>query len=542
MLILKKKKAVVFRLRNPSRITTVIPTAKTVQHNGQTLVAVPHRPDETRVLRNLGFDVPSPMPIHYEWPKANGRFDPFEAQRETASFLTMHSRAFCLNSMGTGKTNAALWAYDYLRRTKQVKKMLVVCPLSTMERTWGDGIFSTFPHLDFAVLHGSRERRIKLLNTDVDIYIINVDGIKTIYKELAKRPDIDLVVVDELALARNASTERWKVLNEICNKQATRRVWGMTGSPTPNAPTDAWAQCRLVTPDNPMVPRYFGRFRDMVMRQITQFKWVNRPEANDVIHKMMQPSIRYSLDDCTDLPEQTFTTREVEMTADQKRAYKDMVSKLSVDMAGGQILAVNEAVKANKLIQIACGVAYDTNGGEVVIDNHHRVDAVKEIIEESEGKVIVFVPLTGALNHVAGEISKMFKANHELVADRLEGSAALADEVAIVHGGTSKSERDDIFKRFQQMDTPRVLVANAQTMSHGLTLTAATTIVWYAPVHSNEIYEQACARVRRPGQTRTTVIAHIAGSDIERKVYKRLSEKQSMQGVLLEMMKEMNDG
>ncbi len=519
MLILKKKKAVVFKLRRPEKITTVIPTAKTVTKPDHTIVAVPHRPDETRVLRNLGYDVPSPMPIHYEWPKASGRYDPFEAQRETASFLSMHSRAYCLNSMGTGKTNAALWAYDYMRRVKQVNKMLVVCPLSTMERTWGDGVFATFPHLDFAVLHGTRERRLKLLKSDVHIYIINIDGVRTIEKELAKRPDIDLVVLDELAMARNSGTERWKTLNAICNKQTTRRVWGMTGSPTPNAPTDAWAQCRLVTPDSPMVPKYFNRFRDMVMRQITQFKWVPRNEANDVIHKMMQPAIRFSLDDCTDLPEQTFITRDVEMTPDQKKAYKEMLSKLSVEMAGGQILAVNEAVKANKLIQIACGVAYDTTGSEILIDNKPRIEALKELIEESEGKVIVFVPLTGALEYVATELRKDWT-------------------VEIVHGGTSKTERDDIFGRFQNSDEPRVLVANAQTMSHGLTLTAATTIVWYAPVHSNETYEQACARVRRPGQTRTTVIAHIAGSDIERKVYKRLSEKQSMQGVLLEMMKE----
>lgn len=542
MLIVKNKKAVVFKLRNPSRITTVIPTAKEVAHKGGTVVAVPHRPDETRVLRNLGFDVPEPMPIHYEWPKASGRYDPFEAQRTTASFLTMHSRAYCLNSMGTGKTNAALWAYDYLRRTKAVKKMLVVCPLSTMERTWGDGVFGTFPHLEFAVLHGTRERRLKLLKTDVDIYIINIDGVRTIRDELAKRPDIDLIVIDELAMARNQGTDRWKTLNEICNKQCNRRVWGMTGSPTPNSPTDAWAQCRLVTPDNPMVPKYFGRFRDQVMRQITQFKWVPRDNANDVIYKMMQPAIRYSLDDCTDLPEQTFITREVEMSKEQQRAYKDMLSKLSVEMAQGQIIAVNEAVKANKLVQIACGVAYDSNGNTIAIDNKPRMEALKELIEESEGKVIVFVPLTGALEHVAVEVSKMYAATDskkaELVAKRLESELPLADEVAIVHGETSKADRDEIFKSFQTQENPRVLVANATTMSHGLTLTAATTIVWYAPVHSNEVYEQACARVRRPGQTRTTVIAHIAGSAIERKVYKRLQEKQSMQGVLLEMMKE----
>lgn len=519
MLIYKEKKAVVLKLRNPTRVTAVIPTAVTVDHKGQKLVAVPHRPDETRVLRNLGFELPDPMPMHYQWPKVRGQHDPFNAQRDTANFLAMHSRAYCLNDMGTGKTNAALWAYDYLRRLKQATRMLVVCPLSTMERTWADSVFQTFPHLDYSVLHGTRERRLRLLKQEAHVYVINVDGMATIREELKNRPDIDLIVVDELALVRNQSTVRWKHLNEICNKQSTRRVWGMTGSPTPNAPTDAWAQCKLITPDSPLVPKYFGAFRDKVMRQLTQFKWVPRPDAADTVHKMMQPSIRFSLDDCVDLPEQVHITREVELTAEQKKAYKDMMSKLATEYAGGQILAVNEAIKANKLIQIAAGVAYGANGERVVLPAKPRLDVLKEIIEESEGKVIVFVPLTGALEAVAAELRTDWA-------------------VEIVHGATSKNERDDIFHQFQSTPEPRVLVANAATMSHGLTLTAATTIVWYAPVHSNEIYEQACARVRRPGQTRTTVIVHIAGSDIERLVYKRLQDKQSMQGLLLEMMKE----
>jgi SNF2 family DNA or RNA helicase len=519
MLIVKNKKAVVFKLRNPSRITTVIPTAVTVDHKGQELVAVPHRPDETRVLRNLGFEVPDPMPIYYEWPKVSGRHDPFEAQRHTASFLTMNSRAYCLNGMGTGKTNSTLWAYDYLRRTRQVNRMLVVCPLSTMERTWSDSIFNTFPHLDCAVLHGTRAKRLKLLEQDVHIYIINHDGIEIIADALAKRPDIDIITVDELALARNQGTDRWKTLNRICNKQTQRRVWGLTGSPTPNSPTDAWAQCRLVTPDNPLVPKYFSAFRDRVMRQITQFKWVPRQEANDIIYNMMQPAIRYSLDDCTDLPEQTFISRDVELTPEQAKAYKDMLNKLSTDVEGGQILAVNEAVKANKLVQIACGVAYDINGNQVVIPSKPRMTVLKETIEQSEGKVIVFVPFTGALQSVADELRKDW-------------------EVEIVDGSTSKTDRDRIFGSFQRGPDPHVIVANAAAMSHGLTLTAATTIVWYAPVHSNETYEQACARVRRPGQTRTTVIVHIAGSEIERKIYRRLQDKQSMQGLLLDMMKD----
>lgn len=519
MLILKNKKAVIFKLRNPKKITTVIPTAKCISKSNYTLVAVPHKPDETRLLRNLGFNVPDPMLIHYDWPKANGRFEPFHVQRVTASFLVMHPRAFCLNSMGTGKTNAALWAYDYLRRCKQVNKALVVCPLSTMERTWADAVFSTFPHLDFAVLHGTRDKRLKLLASNAHIYIVNFDGVAAIATEMAKRPDIDLIIIDELAVVRNHNTTRWKVLDTICNKQFDRRVWGMTGSPTPNAPTDAWAQCRLVTPKNPDVPRYFSRFRDMVMRQVTNFKWVARPEANEIIYKMMQPAIRFSLDDCTDLPPQIFITRDVEMTKEQDKAYKDMFNKLCVEMAQGQILAVNEAVKANKLIQIACGAAYDVDGNTIIIPNHNRIEAVKELIEESEGKVVVFVPFTGALEHLAAELGKYWS-------------------VEVVHGQTSKNDRDRIFKAFQTLEDPRVLVANAAAMSHGLTLTAATTVIWYAPVYSNEVYEQACARVRRPGQTRTTVIVHIAGSDIERRVYRRLQEKQTMQGLLLDMMKE----
>lgn len=515
-IVIKEKEAVLLKLSNPSKVTTVIPTAKILQNH---VVAVPHRPDETRVLRTLGYDVPDPMKINYDWPLASGKFHPFQAQIETANFVTMHDRCYILNSMGTGKTVSSLWAYDYMRSRKQVRRALIICPLSTMERTWADEVFKTFPHLDALVLYGSRERRNKLLAQDAHLYIINTDGLKTIEDALKKRPDIDLVIVDEVAMFRNASTNRWKTLNTILNKQTPRRVWALTGMPTPNAPTDAWAQCRVVRPDNKDVPTYFSKARDALMRQLTQYKWVAKPNANEIIKEWMQPAIRFSLDDCTDLPEQTFINRDVEMSDEQKKAYKEMLSKLKTEFDGGELLAVNEAVKANKLVQIACGVAYGPNGELLHIPANHRYEVLQEAIEESEGKVIVFVPLTGVLEEVAERLSHHW-------------------EVAKIHGGTPKNERDETFRQFQTTSTPHVLVANPATMSHGLTLTAATTIIWFAPVHSNDIYEQACARVRRPGQTRTTVIVHIAASEVERRIYERLKTKQKMQGLLLDMMKE----
>jgi SNF2 family DNA or RNA helicase len=509
-LIYKEKKAVLFRLKNPQRITEVIPTAKIVKHQGEVLVAVPHRPDETRVLRNLGFEVPDPMPLYYDWPGVN---KPFDVQRKTATFMSLHHRLFCLNSMGTGKTNTALWAYDYLRSVKAVKRMLVVAPLSTLERTWADAVFRNFPHLSCSVLYGTAARRKKLLAQKADVYVINIDGLKTVALELKNRQDIDLVVFDESAMARNQSTDRWKV-------QKPRKAWGLTGAPIPNAPTDAWAQCKLIVPTNPCVPKYFSAFRDRVMRQTGPYSWVPRDNALEVVQQAMQPSIRFSLDECVDLPEQMIEYRDVEMTPEQNKAYNDMVKKLAAEYAGGEITAVNEAVKANKLVQIACGVAYDAAGENVTLPVGPRISELTEIVEGSEGKVLVFAPLTGVIHHIAGELSKHW-------------------EVAVITGATPKHERDEIFRRFQDKQDPlHVIVANPGTMSHGTTLTAATTIVWYAPTNSNDTYVQANARVRRPGQTRTTVIVHIAASKVERRIYDRLGKKGKMQGILLDLLEE----
>lgn len=423
----------------------------------------------------------------------------------------------------SGKTVSVLWAFDYLRKQGRVRKMLIISPLSTLERTWGDEIFRHMVDYQFAVLHGSREKRHKLLDQDFDIYIINHDGIKskeTLDKIMAKR-DIDLVVVDEIASFRNSSTERWKYLNRLVNGDAKAGilpmewVWGLTGTPTPNEPTDAWAQCRLINPSK--VPKFFSHFRDSVMQKRTQFKWEARRNAINIVSEAMQPSVRFAREDCIDLPPTTYMTRQVDLTPEQRKAYKEMLNKLTTEVGSGQITAVNEAVKLNKLIQILCGAAY-TEDGTVEIPAGPRIELVREVIEQAEAKVIVFVPLTGALNMLANELRKDYT-------------------VEVVHGGVSKTERDRIFGDFQKGKDLRVLVANPAAMQHGLTLTAANTIVWFAPTTSNEVWLQANARIVRPGQKLNTLIVQVEASDIERKMYERLQHKDKMQGLLLEMLR-----
>jgi SNF2 family DNA or RNA helicase len=516
MLVHKGKKALILRVRDPAMVTTVIPMAKVITYKGHELVVVPHTMDVVKVLRNMGMKAPAPIRYYYEWP---GRYKPFAAQESTAAFLTMNPRAFCLNEIGTGKSMSTLWAYDYLRSIGRVNKLLVVSPLSTLERTWGDEIFHNFVHLNYSVLHGSRDKRLKLLNQDVDVYVINHDGVQVIADELAKRPDIDLVVVDEISqVARNASTDRWKALNLVINKQSQRGAWGLTGTPTPNQPTDAWAQARLLIPDS--VPKYASRFRDQVMRQVGPYTWIPRDNALDTVRDVMQPAIRFTRDECIDLPPCMYETREIELTAEQKKAYKEMLDNLHTEYGDGQVTAVNEAVKVSKLLQIVCGVTYGNNGEEISIPSNSRLAAVQEVIEEAGAKVIVFVPFVSAVNKVAQYLTSKHIS------------------VECIHGGVTKSERDRIFKGFQSGKEPQVLVAQPAAMSHGLTLTAANTIVWFAPHFSNEVFTQANGRITRPGQKNNQFIVMLEGSPVERKLYDRLRNKQKVEGLLLDLIKQ----
>jgi SNF2 family DNA or RNA helicase len=513
MLVVEKAQALALKLNNPNRVLDSIPTARPMEVQGTQIVVTPHRLDEVKVLNNLGIKAPSPILHYYNWP---GHYTPYEHQRQTSAFLTLQHRALVLNEIGTGKTQSALWAADYLIKTGKVKKVLILSPLSTLERVWGDGIFTGLVHRRFVVLHGTAQRRLKLLKTEADFYIINHDGFAIIKDECHDM--FDLVIVDEAAVLRNPSTQRFKIFRRWMDSNQSVRLWMMTGTPTPNDPTDAWALAKLA--NSPHLTRTFTAFREQVMMKIGQWKFVPRPESVEIVKHILQPAVRYTRDECFDLPETIVQTRQVELTAEQKKHYAQMLKHFVTEAAAeGTITAVNEAVKIQKLVQIACGVAYGDDGQNIAIDCTPRVNLVKEVIEEAGEKVIVFVPLTGTLHMLEKELQKHWT-------------------VGVVNGEVSANERNRIFHGFQHDRHPHILIAHPGTMAHGLTLTAATTIIWYGPINSNEIYVQANGRIERIGKKRVSNVIHIEGTDLEHRMYERLKNKQKLQGLLLEMIQQ----
>lgn len=497
------------------RLDTLIPHAKKVTHNGQDVVIVPHKVDETAVLRNLGYDVRPPVMMSYDWCGSV----PFDAQRITTALITMNPRCYVLNGIGTGKTRSLLFAFDYLKKQGKVNKMLVTAPLSTLRQTWEKEVLMIFPHLKVEVLHGSKAKRLAALEREADIYVINHDGLKVIYQELCARSDIDMLGLDELSVYKNKQTDLWKFANEFAKR--CQRVVGLTATPMPTAPTDAFGQLRMITPNT--APTTFGRFRDDTMLKINQFKFVARKDAVDKVFKLMQPSVRFTRDDCYDLPPCQYVTEEVALSEEQRKLYAKVASECASAIGNGEVKAVNEADRINKLTQIALGTVYDTERNAVELDCKPRLAVLDQLIERSDSKVIVFTPYKSSLRKLYEHISKRWPC-------------------ATISGDTSTGERERIFTRFMHSDDPHVIVAHPATMSHGLTLTAASTIVWYGPPLSLEMYEQANGRITRAGQRHAQLICHIAATKLEQKIYKRLQDRAQTQGVLLDMFESQEIG
>ena len=498
----------IFCVEDASMIQMVLPDAKVVEKADRSYIAVPHTCEAMQIMRGFGLDAPAPIG-DYDFP---GRFKPYRHQIDTMRFLVENMRAFNLSGMGTGKTAATAWAADFLMQKGVIRKCLISAPLSCLERVWGDALFQMFPHRKFVVLHGSRQQRLDALKTKWDFAVVNHHGLGIIGPDLPD--DVDLIIFDEVASFRNHKSKTlWGEAKKLITP--TRWAWGLTGTPTPNAPTDAWAQSKLLTPE-----RYngsFTRFKMDTMLQLGQFKWVPRQRSESLVDQILQPSIRYALEDCIDLPETILQDREAEMSKEQELHYNKMKRECMTEIQGVEVTAVNVAVLMSKLVQAACGVVI--GGGETVeMDFGPRLGVLEEVIEEAGGKVIIFAPFTGVIAALERKLKKKYS-------------------VAVVEGSTSSGKRNQIFSDFQDKADPKLLIASPGCMAHGLTLTAAATICWFAPITSHDYYCQANARIVRPGQKRVTNIVHISASPVEKRVYQVLKEKGKFQNLVLELVK-----
>jgi SNF2 family DNA or RNA helicase len=509
-------KALLLRTRNPHKFN-VIPKHKVVgEENGIYEVAVYWGLDEVRVLKNLGVkNVPSPITRRYTWA---GRYKPMAHQIETSAFLTMNRRAFCFNDPGTGKTLSALWAADYLMNRGDVRRVLILCPLSIMHSAWMGDIGNSVIHRSAVVAHHAQSsRRIEMIQQKYEIVIANYDGLNLIANEINNDGRFDLVIVDEANAYKNPSTRRWKALASIIKPETY--LWMMTGTPASQSPVDAYGLARLVNPNG--VPKFQTAWRDKVMNKITMFKWAPKPDAREKVFMALQPAIRYTKAQCLDLPPVITVTREVPMTPQQNKYYRLLKEQMLAQAAGETISAVNAGVVVSKLLQISCGAAYTDDREVVEFDAAPRLNVLGEILEETSRKVIIFALFRSSIETIVTHLTK-------------QGYG-----VGQIHGDVTATKRGQIINDFQTTDNIRVLVLQPQATAHGITLTAADTVVFFGPLMSVEQYVQCIARADRKGQDSDKVtVVHIESSPIERKLFKAMNTKVNDSILLTDMFAE----
>lgn len=506
-----------------AQLQQAIPEAREI--NGA-YIAIPRTLRNSQVLRLFNFPVPAVMD-GYDWPRHPSIKEPYESQKLAANFMVLHPRSFNLSDMGVGKTLTTLWAADFLMRQKKFKA-LVVCPLSIMQRVWADAIFRHFLNRrTFEILHGSAEARIRALTADVDFFIVNFDGVGVgahtrrrfeldgFSEALAQRSDIRLAIVDEASALKDATTKRHRIAREVYGKKDY--LWLLSGTPVPNAPTDAYGLAKIV---NNAQGKSFRTFQSETMYQPYPggFKWLPQRDGYEKARRLLTPSIRIDIKSVWDGPEMTTQQREVPLTDEQKRHMAALKKDLQVSLKSGALInAANEAAARQKYMQISLGAIYDQGHGVHLIDSRPRIEELKAVLTEALGKALIFAGLTSVLTLLNNELKEWSRE--------------------VINGDVPQKTRSAVFQAFQESDAPRLLIADPGTMAHGLDLYEARTVVWFGATDKAELYMQANKRAHRPGQRYPVTVVQLVSNPLEREIYRRLETNTSMQGALLDAVK-----
>jgi SNF2 family DNA or RNA helicase len=439
-------------------------------------------------------------------PELAGGCQPMPHQLETAGFLIANKRAYCTSDTRTGKTLACAMALDYLRRTEP-GGTLIVCPLSVMDSAWGQSIRTADPEARVGLLRGSKRQRQELLSRRYPYYVINYDGLVIIENELRKlimESLITKVVIDELNHFGNPSAHRYKVADRLFNSPAVpvKYMWGLTG--TPGADSMAvFGMCKLINFGGiPWKSKSAWQAAAQIKWGSEAWQWKDRPEAPHIIKRVMQPTIRYTREEVLpSLPPVIHIGKEAAMSEEQSGYYDELKRDLIVRFERGDtVTADQKASLLSKLFQICAGVVL-TDRGTVVLDNAPRVAMLKDLINETPKKTVIYCHFTAVIDDLVEKLGRDFTA-------------------VKVDGSVTGGRRDAVFKAFREEADPRVLIAHQKTVAYGTELAAADQLINNGPQMSGvSTYSQGLDRASSMEQSSDRISVIDVWTSPEEKMY-----------------------
>lgn len=421
-------------------------------------------------------------------------------------------------SMGMGKTVITMTAIQELLYDRfEVSRVLVIAPKRVAEDTWTreHAKWDHLKDLRISKVLGNEQQRIRALRAEADIYVIGRDSVIWLinyYQGLRKGWPFDMIVIDELSSFKNPQAKRFRALRKVM--PSVSRVVGLTGTPSPNGLMDLWAEVYLLD-QGERLGLTLGAYREKYFQPGARngyvvYKWEPfRNAQKEIEEKISDICISMSAADYLKLPKRIDNVIPVQLSPEEREAYKRMERDQLLQIKDDDIAALNAAAVMNKLLQIANGRVY-TNEGKVVKIHEAKLEALAEIVDTTDSPVLVF-----------------YSYKHDLAAiqGKIKGARILENEKDISDWNDGKVQ---------------VLLAHPASVGYGLNLQeGGHVIVWYGLTWSLELYQQANARLYRQGQEKPVVIHHlIAEGTVDEQVMRALESKDTSQAALLAALKE----
>jgi len=429
--------------------------------------------------------------------------------------------------MGTGKTKVLIDNAAMLYDKGKIDGILIIAPKGVVGTWYNQELPTHLPnHIEnMSVLwqaNITKEQSRKLgdlfkTGEELHILIMNVEALSTTKGVDFARKFLSshntLMAIDESTTIKNPKAKRTKNIIKLSEMAKYRRI--MTGSPVTKNPLDLYSQCQFLSPWLLDFQSYYAfRTRYAIMktanisgRQIQLVAGFQRlAELSD---KLKPFSYRVLKEDCLDLPDKIYMKRQIKLSPDQSKLYQQMKKEALAVLNGKKVTTVNALTQLMRLHQITCG-HFTADDGTIQRIPNNRISELMDILEEIEGKAIIWAHYQWDIKDIIKEITKV------------HGPGSIVD----YYGLTPQDERQDNIRKFQDDPKCRFIVGTPSTGGYGITLTAANTVIYYSNGYDLEKRLQSEDRAHRIGQKKSVTYVDINAEDtVDEKIVKSLRKK-----------------
>jgi SNF2 family DNA or RNA helicase len=430
--------------------------------------------------------------------------------------------------MGTGKSKVLLDNVAMLFDKGKINSVLIVAPKGVYKNWYDSEIPEHLPkHINRnvvlwkALITKEQKRKLDSLFendfTKLQIFVMNVEALSTKKGLDFARQFLNvkkaLFAVDESTTIKNPGAKRTKNILGLSKMAKYRRI--LTGSPVTKSPLDLYTQCHFLDPyllDYTSYYAFRNRYAEMrtanfsgrSVQVVTGYK--NLAELSETLKPF---SYRVLKDDCLDLPPKTYMKRVIQLTPEQKRVYQQMKATALATLNGKMVTTMNVITQLMRLQQITCG-HFKADDDSIQNIKNNRITELMDVLEEVEGKAIIWAHWRHDIDTIVESIEEQYPGS-----------------VVTYYGDTSTEDRQKAIKKIQDPESKvRFLVGTPQTGGYGITLTGASTMIYYSNGYDLEKRQQSEARIDRIGQKKPmTYIDIIAEETVDEKIVKSLRKK-----------------